>query len=421
MSDMLDDIITKNILNLALNDALVPTQSQIKLHGQSGLSRSTSLFSHPSHPSASSLSLSTEHVNNEDNGSSLWSPNIWSNDPVSNQKQLPFRADRSMSLTEYTSSLLSSFGQMKNLDSFPKASATTVAPPPGFPPSSNLQAQLPPMLSSNRYKTELCRGFQETGSCKYGNKCQFAHGEAELRGLYRHPKYKTEPCRTFYNFGYCPYGSRCHFIHEERASGGPLMSGKFQRQPAPMASHNPRHQLRQSVSFAGFMGSSRSSSPPSFPSLNDPNLGFSRAPSVSPPPADLLSPVFSESMQRETPAFQFGSHQTRASTGDINSIPVIFEPKASHCVCGHGNNFNSSNGRVFTKGEDGPLRDGNLLFPGLGSHGGLMKPTGLQRFSSEESLEDSYSSSSSSGTESPTFDGSASKRLTVFERLSLSD
>jgi len=33
----------------------------------------------------------------------------------------------------------------------------------------------------NRYKTELCRPFQESGHCKYGDKCQFAHGKDELR------------------------------------------------------------------------------------------------------------------------------------------------------------------------------------------------------------------------------------------------
>ncbi|XP_008289177.1 tristetraprolin [Stegastes partitus] len=425
MSDMLDDILTKNFMNLALNDALLPTQSPLKAPGQSRLNRSTSFFSPPSPPTSSSLSLSTEHVNNDDNGSSFWPSNIWSQGPVSNQKQLSFRPDRSMSLTESSSTLLSTFGQLKNLEGFPSGPATTVAPPPGFPPSASLPAQVPPMLSSNRYKTELCRGFQETGSCKYGSKCQFAHGEAELRGLYRHPKYKTEPCRTFYNFGYCPYGSRCHFIHEEKLSGGPLPSAKFQRQPAPTATggHNPR-QLRQSVSFAGFLDSSRSSSPPSFPSsFNDPNLVFSRAPSVSPPPADLLSPVFGDSMQREAAAFQFGNHQTRASAGDIHNIPLILEPKASRCVCGHGNNFNSNNSRAFNSVEDGQHQDSAMLFPGSGGHGAFAKPAVLQRFSSEDSLEDSYSSSSggSSGTESPTFDGSATKRLTVFERLSLSD
>ncbi|XP_055986508.1 mRNA decay activator protein ZFP36L2-like, partial [Sorex fumeus] len=64
-----------------------------------------------------------------------------------------------------------------------------------------------------RYKTELCRPFEESGACRYGDKCQFAHGGRELRLLARHPKYKTELCRTFHSAGLCPYGPRCHFIH----------------------------------------------------------------------------------------------------------------------------------------------------------------------------------------------------------------
>ena len=64
-----------------------------------------------------------------------------------------------------------------------------------------------------RYKTELCRPFQDYGFCRYGDKCQFAHGEDDLRVLPRHPKYKTDLCRTYHTRGFCPYGSRCHFIH----------------------------------------------------------------------------------------------------------------------------------------------------------------------------------------------------------------
>ncbi|KAF9648520.1 hypothetical protein BDM02DRAFT_3082669, partial [Thelephora ganbajun] len=63
------------------------------------------------------------------------------------------------------------------------------------------------------YKTELCRSWEEKGSCRYGSKCQFAHGEEELRKVPRHPKYKTEICRTFWVSGSCPYGKRCCFIH----------------------------------------------------------------------------------------------------------------------------------------------------------------------------------------------------------------
>lgn len=68
--------------------------------------------------------------------------------------------------------------------------------------------------NSSRYKTELCRPYEENGTCKYGDKCQFAHGIHEIRSLNRHPKYKTELCRTFHTIGFCPYGPRCHFVHK---------------------------------------------------------------------------------------------------------------------------------------------------------------------------------------------------------------
>eukprot|EP01136_Pigoraptor_vietnamica_P015457 Opistho-1_new@4378 len=68
-------------------------------------------------------------------------------------------------------------------------------------------------VNNSLYKTELCHSFQETGFCKYKDKCQFAHGRNELRQLARHPKYKTSLCRTYHTIGTCPYGTRCHFIH----------------------------------------------------------------------------------------------------------------------------------------------------------------------------------------------------------------
>ncbi|XP_057871840.1 zinc finger protein zfs1 [Cryptomeria japonica] len=63
------------------------------------------------------------------------------------------------------------------------------------------------------YKTEICRSWEEYGTCRYGLKCQFAHGKDELRTAIRHPKYKTEICRAFTATGTCPYGARCRFIH----------------------------------------------------------------------------------------------------------------------------------------------------------------------------------------------------------------
>ena len=88
----------------------------------------------------------------------------------------------------------------------------------------------------SRYKTELCRPFQDYGYCKYGDKCQFAHGEHELRIVPRHPKYKTELCRTYHTRGFCPYGSRCHFIHQldearKQEGGNTSSSGGAPRSP----------------------------------------------------------------------------------------------------------------------------------------------------------------------------------------------
>eukprot|EP01097_Dermamoeba_algensis_P006426 TRINITY_DN4024_c0_g1_i1.p1 TRINITY_DN4024_c0_g1~~TRINITY_DN4024_c0_g1_i1.p1 ORF type:complete len:254 (-),score=41.28 TRINITY_DN4024_c0_g1_i1:174-935(-) len=85
----------------------------------------------------------------------------------------------------------------------------------------------------NLYKTELCRSFLETGACRYGWKCQFAHGEDELRPISRHPKYKTEICKTFHTIGTCPYGTRCRFIHREN-----LQRGSAAPPTSPPVSHS---------------------------------------------------------------------------------------------------------------------------------------------------------------------------------------
>jgi len=74
------------------------------------------------------------------------------------------------------------------------------------------------LSQQNLYKTELCRSFEELGTCRYGPKCQFAHGRPELRPVLRHPKYKTEICKTWQTIGTCPYGTRCRFIHAKPGS-----------------------------------------------------------------------------------------------------------------------------------------------------------------------------------------------------------
>lgn len=104
--------------------------------------------------------------------------------------------------------------------SFPSSSSSSLAQSPeqkrmNNKKKPNIEEEL---SKQSLYKTELCRSYQETGTCRYGQKCQFAHGEHELRPILRHPKYKTEYCQRFAVQGHCPYGNRCRFIHPTKAS-----------------------------------------------------------------------------------------------------------------------------------------------------------------------------------------------------------
>lgn len=61
----------------------------------------------------------------------------------------------------------------------------------GLTSPSSASGQSGPSANNRKlglYKTELCRSWEEKGTCRYGAKCQFAHGEDELRKVARHPK-----------------------------------------------------------------------------------------------------------------------------------------------------------------------------------------------------------------------------------------
>ena len=68
-------------------------------------------------------------------------------------------------------------------------------PDPAMRAESGMTSPVNGPSANNRklglYKTELCRSWEEKGSCRYGAKCQFAHGEEELRKVTRHPKVRN--------------------------------------------------------------------------------------------------------------------------------------------------------------------------------------------------------------------------------------
>lgn len=323
--------------------------------------------------------------------------------PLTTLSHIPFRMDRSVSMIEGSSSA----GREDKLSNM---SPALLLPPPGLCISNTSLssatspcASRPPAPSphiSTRYKTELCRTFEESGICKYGAKCQFAHGLDEMRGLSRHPKYKTEPCRTFHTIGFCPYGARCHFIHnaDEVLSGSAAAPQQNQRPPL----------LRHSLSFAGF-----SSSPQTFQPVEEPQLSsllFTRASSVSPPPSstgspELLSPLFPEPGPLRHCPYPFSG--VTGPAGDSDSALHFYAVTDS------------------VMAERPPFTTKILPYQlPKKLPGSLKAPPGLQRCSSADSLsEEGYTSScslssSSSGTESPSFEG---RRLPIFSRLSVSD
>ena len=65
----------------------------------------------------------------------------------------------------------------------------------------------------------MCKNWCENNSCRYGDKCRFAHGQDELTEPARRifvEKYKKKNCRLFHLTKTCMYGPRCIYNHEHR-------------------------------------------------------------------------------------------------------------------------------------------------------------------------------------------------------------
>lgn len=323
------------------------------------------------------VTLPNSKFNSSSDGAAWGLGQTWTRElPRSALSHIPFRVDRSVSMIE------------GNVCPGEERRAVLM-PPPGLGVSGSSlgsPASRPPAPSphiSTRYKTELCRTYEESGACKYGAKCQFAHGLDELRGLSRHPKYKTEPCRTFHTIGFCPYGARCHFIHNADEAGGSVAPQK--QRPPP---------LRHSFSFAGFSSTFR----PVETSAAASSV-FSRASSVSPPPSsvgspELLSPLFPEPGPLKHCLYPFSGISDLGGEAGDSGLRFYAASDSVKATC-----------------------------PAAGFCQQLAAP-GLQRCASADSLsEEGYASScslssSSSGAESPSFEG---RRLPIFSRLSVTD
>ncbi|KAL4237976.1 hypothetical protein ACF0H5_002686 [Mactra antiquata] len=243
------------------------------------------------------------------------------------------------------------------------------------------QQQQQPAVNSSRYKTELCRPFEESGHCKYADKCQFAHGAHELKQLQRHPKYKTELCRTFHSKGFCPYGPRCNFIHNDdmgkvndknnRVTAPstvqqPQNTQYFQHISPPGLSQSPPPMVQRPTSinfnssFNGSMGSSADSSPPSSVGSESPSLSpvfFSE--DINMMNTGYLSSNNSLNYDNSTNCNVFNLAPELATSFDLAPLKIQTQPQVRDAELGllfnsilNLNNHNSNNNEKLSAFDD---------------------------------------------------------------------
>ncbi|KAL8281520.1 hypothetical protein RQP46_006204 [Phenoliferia psychrophenolica] len=253
------------------------------------------------------------------------------------------------------------------------------------------------------YKTELCRSWEEKGNCRYGTKCQFAHGKQEIREVPRHPKFKSEVCRTFWTNGSCPYGRRCCFLHAtlpstsstsaplpllHSSSSAPLSTPSLlsDSAPAPVS----RLSLRMSSSSQQQSSNNASSNNSPFgPSLS---TYLSPSPTATPPSSNPPSHRGSPS----TTPLEFPSNSASTSLGlgiklpgrftnNPTEVPAQFQdPPQSRLARlaalpssaaarhhGHGHSASSSSASTFELLPTHPPRQGSSS-----SLHGLLQPAG---------------------------------------------
>ncbi|KAL7849566.1 hypothetical protein SRHO_G00211890 [Serrasalmus rhombeus] len=310
--------------------------------------------------------------------------------------KMAFWSERAISMVEGDTGGLG-WASIEPILDKPVAMSSTVSLPTSAPSLSTAAT-----TTSSRYKTELCRTFTERGVCKYGSKCQFAHGAEELRGINRHPKYKTELCRTFHSIGFCPYGIRCHFVHNNEDDHAHAHA-HARPQPQPQASVAATQRpplLKHSFSFPGF--------PSAFQPLEPPlaQSSFFRVPSASPPASTTLSDLLNLAFPELSP----GSSMDQA----WESMPQFLPSPDSGCSHGEQTPTLSPSQIVPSQPEGCPRRSPTCGVS-LGS-----RSLSLTSLSDHEGGCSSSASSLSGSDSSSAFDG-ACRRLPIFSQLSVPD
>ncbi|GAA5955461.1 hypothetical protein JCM3765_006786 [Sporobolomyces pararoseus] len=267
------------------------------------------------------------------------------------------------------------------------------------------------------YKTELCRSWEEKGSCRYGFKCQFAHGREEQRSISRHPKFKSELCRTFAINGSCPYGPRCCFIHQALPGGAGGDRSTTPSSPVATRTEPPvepvsrlAHRMTSTAvagapqrnfgpTLSNYIGSNSSSS-----SLNGSALSsLANSPASSFRPS--LSPTMSQPQTPDSPSFcdPFGDANVGLGLSlKLGQAPPVHQEPAKSRI--HRYSLSSSNSSTSLSNFHRPSQpdltssngsfyphhrtlSNNSTFSSVSSFNStLSSPPGLERHGSQSSL-----------------------------------
>lgn len=128
---------------------------------------------------------------------------MYSNQFFANQSQEAYRADLASQAQAMLAARLQQ--QYPPYPGSPPVTGSTDGAGIGSPSSSS--GGNGPSANNRKlglYKTELCRSWEEKHTCRYGTKCQFAHGEDELRNVSRHPKASHLCSGTLVMLIFCP-------------------------------------------------------------------------------------------------------------------------------------------------------------------------------------------------------------------------
>ena len=128
------------------------------------------------------------------------------------------------------------------------ASIAATMPSVGYAPAMPMPPGVGPGMPSvvapdQAPPRKMCRNWSSTGSCEWGARCQFQHGDGSTpappmaSGGYPGSNFRKTPCKFFFSPGGCPQGDRCTYKHNDNTLGPSPAVGTG---PPPAGTNRPQ-------------------------------------------------------------------------------------------------------------------------------------------------------------------------------------